>query len=150
MKHETHIPTEQTETETQIRVPRPDENGRRAKSDSPPPKSRTKSSLRLRASDKLKKRAEFLAVSKKGNRLVGKFLCLDLRRGSRLRLGITASTHYGNSPERNRFKRLVREAFRTGRHRLPVNLDLNVLPRQKAKEAKMGDIQDELFRLLSC
>lgn len=80
---------------------------------------------------------------------MGKYLCVDRRKGARTRLGITASTRYGNSPERSRFKRLVREAFRTSKHRLPPDLEINVFPRQKAKEAKMGDIQGELLRLLS-
>ena len=148
MRHETHLQPQQAETETEVRIPRPNENRRRPQGDPPPPPRRPQGSLRLIQSDKLKKRGEFLTLAKQGNRLVGKFLCIDRREGSRLRLGITASGRYGNSPERNRFKRLVREAFRTARARLPPRLEINVLPRQKAKEAKMGDIQAEMLRLL--
>jgi ribonuclease P protein component len=104
----------------------------------------------LRPSDKIKKRKDFLSLGSQKDRLVGKFLCIDRKKGPRLRLGITASGRYGNSPERNRFKRLVREAFRTSRDRLPAQLEINVLPRQKAKEAKMGDIRSEMLRLLQC
>lgn len=85
---------------------------------------------------------------KQGDRLIGRFLCIDRKKGPHLRFGITASGRYGNSPERNRFKRLVREAFRTSRHLLPVDIELNILPRQKAKFAKMQDIQSELLKLL--
>jgi len=87
-------------------------------------------------------------VRKQGTRVVGRFVCIDYKKAPRLRFGITASGRYGDSPERNRFKRLVREAFRTSRHLLPQDLEINILPRQKAKEAKMGDIQNELLRLL--
>lgn len=85
---------------------------------------------------------------KQGDRLVGRYLCIDRKKGTRLRFGITASKKYGNSPERNRFKRLVREAFRTARHILPQDVELNFIPRHLAKTAMMGDIQKELLRLL--
>lgn len=148
MNHETHLPAQQVETQAQIRIPSSDENGRRSKSHSTTTQSRTKSSYRLRASDRLKKRHEFQAL-KQGIRLVGKFICIDHRKANALRFGITASNRYGNSPERNRFKRLVREAFRTARHLLPSGLEIHILPRQKAKEAKMIDIQEEILRLLT-
>ena len=150
MKHETHIPTEQTETATEIRIPRTDEDSRRPQGHPPSPPRRTEAPLRLNSSDKLKKRSDFLRVSKQGSRLVGKYICIDYRKAGRLRFGITASTKFGNSPERSRFKRLVREAFRTSRLQLPQGFEFNVIPRQKAKEAKMGDIRDEWLRLLSC
>ena len=150
MKHETHLPAEQTQAQTEIRIPRPDEDRRRPQGDPTSSPSRKKSPYGLTKTDKLRKRYEFQSVMKQGDRLVGKFLCIDRRKGARLRLGITASGRFGNSPERNRFKRLVREAFRTARSHLPPDLELNILPRQKAKGAKMGEIQDELIRLLKC
>ena len=150
MRHETHLPTEQTEAEEEIRIPRAHENRRRPQSDPAATARRPQGSLRLRKADKLKKRSEFLTIAKQGTRFVGKLLCVDLRKGGRTRFGITASGRYGNSPERNRFKRLVREAFRTSRPYLPSNLEFNVIPRQRAKEAKMGEIRDELLRLLTC
>jgi len=149
MRHETHLPTQQTEAQTDVRIPRPNENSRGTQSRPSPSPSRPKGPHRLRKEDRLLKRSEFLAL-KHGSRLVGKFICIDHRKEARLRFGITASGRYGNSPERNRFKRLVREAFRTSRAELPPNLAINILPRQKAKEAKMGDIREELLRLLQC
>lgn len=80
---------------------------------------------------------------------MGKFICINCCPGPVSRLGITASTHYGSSPERNRFKRLVREAFRLNQAFLPNKLEINVIPRKLAKQAILTDIQDELVKLLS-
>jgi|GEM_PF-1186606 len=98
--------------------------------------------------NRLLKRHDFKRVSREGKRIVGKYLCIDFRYAPVSRLGITASTHYGSSPERNRFKRLVREAFRLNPSILPQKLEINVAPRKLAKQAVLIDIQEELNRLL--
>jgi len=148
MKHETYLPTQQIEAKEKIWIPRPYENGRGAKGDSPPPKSGSKSSYSLKRSDRLRKRADFLCTSRQGKRLVGKFLCIDVRRAPRLRFGITASKKYGHAPERNRFKRLVRETFRLERANLPL-VECNVIPRERAKNAMQKDISQEILHLLN-
>ncbi|MEQ9617010.1 MAG: ribonuclease P protein component [Phycisphaerales bacterium] len=45
------------------------------------------------------------------------------------RLGLSISRRVGNAVMRNRFKRLVREAFRLGQHDLPSGFDLIVVLR---------------------
>ena len=50
----------------------------------------------------------------------------------RTRLGMVVSRKYGGAVRRNRFKRLMREAFRLSRSELPVGLDLVVIPRRGA------------------
>jgi ribonuclease P protein component len=148
MDHEKNIQSQQTQESPQVRLPCTNENCRGTQSHPQKTQNRKTRSCSLVPSDKLKKRVEFLKLKHQGHRLVGRLLCVDLREGHHLRFGITASKRYGNAPERNRFKRLVREAFRTARHLLPPNLEFNVAPRQKAKEAKMQDIQQELLYLL--
>ena len=64
------------------------------------------------------------------------------------RLGITASRHYGIAVKRNRFKRVVREAFRHCRTLMNVGFDLNVKPRQTARNASPTDIRAELLKFL--
>lgn len=64
------------------------------------------------------------------------------------RLGITASRKYGGACLRNRFKRIVREAFRLCRHELPKNIDINIRPRSAAVSASLWDIISELKQLL--
>ena len=45
------------------------------------------------------------------------------------RLGLTVSRKVGKATVRNRWKRLIREAFRLNREQLPGGLDLVVIPR---------------------
>ena len=154
--HETDLSTHKTPTQTEIRLPRSNENYERTKSDQPPPPSRAQNSLKkltpvatFSKKDRLLKRCEYKRLSRDGRRLVGSRMCIDYARSSKgTRLGITASAHYGNAPERNRFKRLVREAFRLSRPQIPSGIDLNVIPRKLAKTASFSDIKTELCRLL--
>jgi ribonuclease P protein component len=49
------------------------------------------------------------------------------------RLGLSISRKFGNAVMRNRWKRLLREAFRLCRPQLPGGLDLVLIPRPAAK-----------------
>jgi ribonuclease P protein component len=150
MNHETHIPTQQTPPQENNRFQSSHENSRGPKGHQPTPPSRPKEISRLifPKAVRLRTRGEFQRVAREGKRLVGRYLCVDCRPAAKARLGISASSRYGSSPERNRFKRLIREAFRQGYHSLPA-LDLNVIPRQCAKQASCANIREELTRLLT-
>ncbi len=154
-QHETDLSSLENPPQTQVRLPRSHENNQWPQGNQSSPQSGTQGSFRLifRKRDRLLKRYEFKRVSREGKRLVGTRICIDLSksyRASGLRLGITASAHYGSAPERNRFKRLVREAFRLSRSRLPSGIEINISPRKRALEATLAEIQSELHRLLSC
>jgi ribonuclease P protein component len=62
------------------------------------------------------------------------------------RLGISASRRVGGAVVRNRWKRLVREAFRLSRWQLPAGLDLIVIPRPNA-EPRLASLVESLPRL---
>ncbi len=97
---------------------------------------------------RIKKSHEF-QLFKNAERHAGSYLCLNLKRSSTYsKLGITASRKYGNAVERNRFKRMAREAFRHLSPDLKTPLLLHIIPRQKAKSAKMQDILLELYGLV--
>lgn len=61
------------------------------------------------------------------------------------RLGITVTKRFGCACQRNRFKRMVREAFRLTYRHFAVPLDILVKPRSQALHAHMQSIQQELI-----
>ena len=48
------------------------------------------------------------------------------------RIGLSVSKRVGNSPTRNRWKRLIREAFRRQKSELPIGIDMVVRPKRGA------------------
>ncbi len=146
MQYETDIPTQQNTAQKNLRLPRTDENHLGPQGHQPAPQSRSQTPRRLKfpKADRLLKRHEFAKVTREGKRLVGRFLCIDYRPAKRRRLGISASGRFGSAPERNRFKRLVREAFRMNGGPL---MEIHVIPRQGAKGAHFSDIQHEIATL---
>jgi ribonuclease P protein component len=65
------------------------------------------------------------------------------------KLGLTVSRRYGKANKRNRFKRLVREAFRISQHELPPCLHICVRPRSASQEATLAEIREELLTLVN-
>lgn len=94
-------------------------------------------------------RRHFQRFNQQSQRSIGKFIVLEVRQNQQkqTRLGITASRYYGKAVQRNRFKRIVREAFRLCRMQLAPGFDLNVKPRPHALKATTKDIMTELLSL---
>lgn len=100
---------------------------------------------------RLRKHGQYQRVGHRHKRLVGHWIIIDSqqRNQAAIRLGITVTKKYGSAVIRNRFKRIIREAFRLTRHILPQGLDMIVKPRSEAHNAKSSDIQQELIKLLT-
>lgn len=103
----------------------------------------------LTREDRVRLRGEFERVRKNGASARGRILALyECPNGSpRRRLGIAVSKAVGNAVVRNRVKRLIREAFRTGRTALHAGVDILVVARAPASDATYAQIARELSDL---
>jgi ribonuclease P protein component len=64
-----------------------------------------------------------------------------------LRLGLSVSRKIGKAVQRNRLRRMYREAFRLSRHELPVGLDLVLIPRGP-DEPRLAELKRSLTSLV--
>lgn len=64
-----------------------------------------------------------------------------------LRLGLSVSRKVGGAVQRNRLRRLYREAFRLTRHEMPVGFDLILIPR-RPEPPTLDQLKQSLPRLV--
>lgn len=99
--------------------------------------------MKFPKSSRLLSRSDFNRVIHRGHKVSGNILLVDYRKcNGPARLGLTVSKKFGKAHDRNRFKRLVREAFRT----LPVNsgVEINVRPKMAGLIYTLSLIKEEL------
>lgn len=98
---------------------------------------------------KLKKRWEFQRAYQKGSKYWNRYFVIYVfyTHVDTLRLGITVSKKVGKSVQRNRVKRLVREAFRHLRPRLKTQHDIVVVGRSPACRLTCQETEASLFDL---
>lgn len=108
--------------------------------------------LKFRKSSRLLKRRDFIKVSRSGQKRSGKWVFVEIRKGVTCKLGITVTRQFGKSHDRNRFKRLVREAFRLLLPHFNGSFEMIVRPKGKHPLAEnplmMQDIFSDLKRIL--
>ena len=106
---------------------------------------------RLPKSARLRKRSEFLKLSRAGAKLQSASFIVVSNTNHRpeSRLGITVSSKVGNSVIRNRIKRQVREYFRRHRGALRPGTDILVIARRSAAGMAGKGIASELERVFN-
>ena len=99
--------------------------------------------MRFRPHEHIRRRSEFQRVYERGVRVHGRLATVFiLGNGTSVgRLGIAATKRIGGSVERNRAKRLIREAFR--RHKLAPGFDVVVVPKRELLDASLAAIESE-------
>lgn len=101
---------------------------------------------RFDASQRVRKHLEFQQAQRRGRRVTTPhFILIVHARDDVLppRLGVVASRKVGPAVDRNRGKRLVREAFRATRDLWMPGMDLVVIVRQPPSNLKLADVVSE-------
>ena len=105
--------------------------------------------LQFPKSRRVRSRDEFRRIKKYGKRTNGHVVVFDVlaEKFPYRRLGVTVSKRYGNAVARNRFKRLIREAFRIQQYRLPPGLIIHVTPRLNPSAPTFQEILEDFTQL---
>jgi len=110
----------------------------------------TEASEKFPKTDRILKRAAFRRVYEEGRKIHARcftaFVLLNSGEGSRI--GITATRKIGNAVERNRARRLVREAFRKNKWLVPRGVDIVINVKRPLVEASYRDIEGDFITFL--
>ena len=145
----THVPAEQAAPQPNPRVPGADEHEKRTAGAQAPPRQGPQTPdghqriTRFLPDERIRRRAEFQTIFKQGVRIRGRLITVflwpnSLRRG---RLGIAARRKFGGAVQRNRAKRLIREAFRL--NKIAEGYDIVVVPARELLGAGLSVLETD-------
>jgi ribonuclease P protein component len=98
--------------------------------------------------------SQYKFMHRNSSRHFGELIAIDFRQGrsTPAKLGITVSKKFGKAHDRNRFKRVIREAFRALNQLLPQDLEINISPRKNGalltKQAVLFELQSLLAKIV--
>ena len=101
-------------------------------------------------SHRVLKRNHFRNVYEEGRKLQFRYFTAFVLAKSEggTRIGVTATRKIGNAVERNRTRRLIREAFRRNKWLAPTGVDIVINVKRPLVEAQYRDLEGEFIRFL--
>ena len=116
-----------------------------------PMSAQPSSPLRFGRAARIKQGRDFLRVRQEGKRAVNGCLIANWRslpEEAHSRLGVVTSSKIGGAVERNRARRLLREAFRLHQHDLARALDLVLVARPSIAGKGFGEVEKDFLATL--
>ncbi len=99
---------------------------------------------------KLRKNSEFQKVYKKGKNYWNKLIVMYVMKNGKdlTRVGFSLTKKYGNSVERNKIKRQMKEIYRLNSDKIVEGYDLIFIPKLTTKNVTYSDIENAMCGLL--
>ena len=99
---------------------------------------------------RLRTQSDFRRVYTRGRRAHGRQLVVVAHRRMQPghRLGVSVSKDHGRAVRRNKIKRILREAFRLTRPKLPGQYDVILIPQRTTRKFRLADVQAELEEMM--